>query len=250
MRRGAAARGRELVDDLGWIEVPSGIVQRGTPTDEIDEVVARHADLTLPRLYFAKEAPRTAIRIEAFVVLRVPVTVEAWNLFAADTGRVPSDGSPTHPIDERPWRDAVAFCQWYSDTASDPVRLPTEVEWERAARGDDVREFPWGDSFDPRRGNLVEASLHRTCPVGSFPTGASPFGLLDMAGNVDEWTATPYAPYPGAPADVPKLESWALDPHITRGGSWRHHRDLARCARRHGVYPGGLGAGFRLVRKP
>jgi formylglycine-generating enzyme required for sulfatase activity len=69
-----------------------------------------------------------------------------------------------------------------------------------------------------------------------------------LAGNVDEWTSTLYGPYPGAPEDVVAIEAWALDPHITRGGSWRQHRDLARCARRHSVYPGGLGAGFRLVR--
>nr|WP_277924679.1 SUMF1/EgtB/PvdO family nonheme iron enzyme [Microbacterium ureisolvens] len=94
------------------------------------------------------------------------------------------------------------------------------------------------------------ARIGGTTPVGSFPDGASPFGVLDMAGNVDEWTSTRYAPYPGAPADVPVLETWAFDPHITRGGAFRHDRDLARCARRHGAYEADLaaiGVGFRLA---
>jgi formylglycine-generating enzyme required for sulfatase activity len=244
-----ASQLRDLIDDLGWIEVRSGIVQRGTPADAIDQVVQRHADLGLPRHYFAKEAPRSPIFVPTFVMLRVPVTIEVWNLFAAATGRtVLVAAVPGLPVDDCPWDDAVAFCAWYSELGADRVRLPTEDEWERAARGDDIREYPWGDAFDPGRANLAEAGLKRTSVVGSFPRGASPFGLLDLAGNVDEWTSTLYGPYPGAPEDVVAIESWALDPHITRGGSWRQHRDLARCARRHSVYPGGLGAGFRLVR--
>jgi toxoflavin biosynthesis protein ToxD len=154
-----------------------------------------------------------------------------------------------HPIDGVRWEQAQRFCVWLSDRLGELFRLPTEDEWERAARGDDTREYPWGDEYDANCANLAEARLGGTTPVGSFPRGASPFGVLDLAGNVDEWTATVYAPYPGAPADVPARESWALDPHVTRGGSWRQHRDLARCARRHGVYPGNLGAGFRLVRE-
>jgi toxoflavin biosynthesis protein ToxD len=71
---------------------------------------------------------------------------------------------------------------------------------------------------------------------------------MDLVGNVDEWTSSVYAPYPDAPAQVPDVEAWASDPHITRGGGFMHHRDLARCARRHALYPPMRGAGFRLVR--
>ena len=242
---------RSLIAELGWLDVPAGTVALGTASDEIDSVVARHADIGIPRLYVAKEAPRATVQVAHFVVLRTPVTVETWNAFGRDTGRDVVGEQPRHPIDSRTFAEVQAFCSWYSEAADEEVRLPSEVEWERAARGGDEREYPWGDRFDPACANLAEAGVGTTMPVGSYPRGASPFGLLDMAGNTDEWTSTLYAPYPGAPPDVPVVEAWALDPHIVRGGSWRHFRDLARCARRHGLYPntkGEVGVGFRLVR--
>jgi formylglycine-generating enzyme required for sulfatase activity len=241
---------RDALERLGWISVPAGVVHRGTPADEIDMLVERLGDIPIPRRYLAKEAPRMPIPVAEFTILRVPLTVGAWNLYARETGVALARVEEDWPIDNLPWDDAQSFCRWYGETADQRVRPPTEDEWERAARGDDIREYPWGDTFDPKRGNLAELRVGERVPVGSFPTGASPFGLLDMAGNVDEWTSTLYARYPHAPADVPVTESWALDPHITRGGSWRHYRDLARCARRHGLYPnddGEIGAGFRLV---
>jgi formylglycine-generating enzyme required for sulfatase activity len=141
---------------------------------------------------------------------------------------------------------AVAYCEWFIETQGSSVRLLTEIEWERAARGDDAREYPWGDRFDPARANTMEAGVGGTTPVGSYPAGASPFGLLDAAGNLDEWTLTPYAPYPGAPEGVPRAEPCAISPMVTRGGGFNHTRDAARCARRHGLYrPGPVG--FRLA---
>jgi formylglycine-generating enzyme required for sulfatase activity len=150
-------------------------------------------------------------------------------------------------VQEVGWDDASAFCVRAADALGLPVRLPTESEWERAARGDDPREYPWGDAFDARCANLAEAGLGRPARVGSFPRGASWAGVLDLAGNVDEWTSDLYAPYPGASPDVPQTEPWAHDPHVTRGGSHVHHRDLARCARRHGVFGHRAGAGLRLA---
>ena len=245
----SSSTGDEL-DRLGWISVPAGLVQRGTPADEIDMLVERLSDIPIPRRYLAKEAPRISIPVAGFTILRVPVTVGAWNLHARATGVALAQPNRDWPIDNVPWEAAQRFCDWYGEATGQRVRLPTEDEWERAARGDDIREYPWGDTFDLKRGNLAELGIGERVPLGSFPAGASAFGLLDMAGNVDEWTSTLYAPYPSAPADVPATESWALDSHITRGGSWRHYRDLARCARRHGLYPnddGEIGAGFRLV---
>jgi formylglycine-generating enzyme required for sulfatase activity len=223
-------------------------VVRGTPAEEIDSVVARYRDLDLPIHFFAKEAPRQVTAVDAFRITLTPVTNSIWHHFAQQTGSPFTPRTPTdHPVDDRTWQEAMDFCAWASDTAGQPIRLPTEAEWERAARGDDMREYPWGDEFDPRRANLAELGVGATLAVGLLPEGASPFGVLDMAGNVDEWTSSVYTPYPGAPPAVPLVESWASDPHVTRGGSFRDHRDLARCARRHAVYPPVLGAGLRLV---
>jgi formylglycine-generating enzyme required for sulfatase activity len=234
-----------------WVTIPAGAVRRGTPAADIADVVRRHADLRLPRSYFAKEAPRTEISVPAFDIVRVPVTRAQWNDFAAaapDVGFAPLD-HPDFPVDDVTGVDAGRFAAWWAPRAGAPIALPAEIQWERTARGDDAREYPWGDDWDPQAANVAALGVGDYLPVGSLPRGASPFGVLDLAGNVDEWTRDRYAPYDGAPADVPQVESWANDPHVTRGGSFRQDRDLSRCARRHGLYDSFRGAGFRLVRE-
>jgi formylglycine-generating enzyme required for sulfatase activity len=233
-----------------WVEIPAGSLQRGTPTEQLDAVTRRYADTGVPRSWFEKEAPRAVVHVEAFRLARTPVTVGQWMPFALATGREKPPESRDHPVIGVTWSDAVSYCDWLSEILDVGVRLPTENEWERAARGDDDREFPWGDEYHPGLANLVDAGVGSTTPVGSFPGGASPFGVLDMAGNVDEWTSTLYSPYDDAPPEVPAAETWAFDHHITRGGSFRHDRDLARCARRHSAYEADLraiGVGFRVA---
>lgn len=235
------------MQEIDWVSIPPGVLVRGTSPDDVDAIAAAHASLGVRHSWILKEAPRSEVQVGAFFIGRVPVTVATWAEFARDLGRPVPTASPDHPIDGVAWADANRFCRWLSERMARSIRLPTETEWERAARGGDGREYPWGDTYEPGRANLADICRGGTTPVGSFPAGASPFGVLDLAGNVDEWTATPYAPYPGAHASVPAREDWAFDEHITRGGAYFHQRDLARCARRHGVYPPLRGAGFRVV---
>ena len=132
--------------------------------------------------------------------------------------------------------DARAYAIWLSTFTGQRWRLPTEAEWEKAARGTDGRRFPWGNKFDPTRANSADKGPFDTVPVGTFPKGASPFGLLDPAGQVFEWTAT--AARKGR--------------FIVKGGSWDDKGcGICRPAARH-TRPEDLKhilVGFRLVRE-
>jgi toxoflavin biosynthesis protein ToxD len=234
---------------VDWVSVPAGTLRRGTPAEDISAVFDRHRDLQVNVEWFRKEAPRSEVFVPAFRIARTAVTHAAWRLFTEATGgRALPTSEPDHPVTGLAWAEANAYCRWLSQRLGLVVRLPTEDEWERAARGDDTCEYPWGDAYDPHRANLQEHGAGGPLRVGSFPAGASPFGVLDMAGNCDEWTSTEYARYQGAPASVPTTDSFAVDPHVTRGGAWYHCRDLARCARRHAAFDNDfVGVGFRLA---
>jgi formylglycine-generating enzyme required for sulfatase activity len=134
------------------------------------------------------ESEHDVVDVESFELGRTPVTNGQYAGFVADggAGRPPHWPAPDdHPVTFVDWHDATAFCVWAGG------RLPSETEWEKAARGTDARRFPWGDEEDASRA-AVGSGLKRgtTSPVGAHPRGASPYGLQDMAGNVWEWTST------------------------------------------------------------
>ncbi len=144
------------------------------------------------------------IFVPRFAIGRYPVTESEYQVFVAETGHEPPyhwqdrrypAGRANHPVVNVDWFDAMAYCAWLAERTGLPYRLPTEAEWEKAARGTDGRDWPWGNEFRPSSCNTREAGFRTTTPVGIFPDSASPFGAQDMAGNVWEWCSTLWGSY-------------------------------------------------------
>jgi formylglycine-generating enzyme required for sulfatase activity len=161
---------------------------------------------------------------------------------------------PNQPVIGLSWYECVAYCRWLSRQTGRVFRLPSEAEWEKAARGEDGRVYPWGNDFDASRLNAREGEQKVYCstPIGICPTGASPFGLYDCAGNIWEWCATRWGkPYPYDATEDEWAENYLEGQNLRalRGGSWNYEADVARCAYRFRFEPFGWNdrGGFRLV---
>ncbi|HMB24453.1 MAG TPA: formylglycine-generating enzyme family protein, partial [Anaerolineales bacterium] len=233
-------------DELGLVKVPAGEFLMGS--DENDN-----------------ERPQHTIYLSAFYIGKHPVTVAQYRSFA-DSGYKISDedslkGIDNHPVAYVSWHDAVKFAEWHGMT------LPSEAQWEKAARGTDGRIYPWGNKWENGLANTAEywssgarglwTKLRRqnvvvTTPVGYFsPRGDSPYGCADMCGNVGEWTSTIYKEYPYR-ADDGRENIKADGIHVLRGGSFLNSRWIARCAFRGEVIPVyfDVYAGFRVCVSP
>jgi formylglycine-generating enzyme required for sulfatase activity len=147
--------------------------------------------------------------------------------------------------------EADAYVKWLSDVTKKTYRLPSESEWEKAARGTDGRKYPWGNEFDKKFCNTDESGLYRTSPVGIFPKGKSPYGCFDMAGNVWEWCADWYDEkyYLKTPEKNPKGPKTGSR-RVCRGGGWFGSEGHCACALRLRDQPANRGydLGFRLAR--
>ncbi len=205
---------------------------------------------------YRDERPQRKVYLDGYWMYRTEVTVAQYRKFCEATNRempeAPDWGwKEDHPVVLVTWQDAADYAQWAG------VSLPTEAQWEKAARGTDGRVFPWGNEWDGARcANSVSWSLKGTKPVGSYPSGASPYGCLDMLGNVWEWCADWYdEAYYGneAPSRNPPgpAEGGA---RVLRGGSWSFGRlDCFRCAYRYyDLAPDyrSSNVGFRCSRTP
>ncbi len=210
-------------------------------------------------LGFVWATPRSKVKLPAYYIDRHEVTNREYKKFLDVTGRrSPGDqkqdtiynwregvyrkGLDDHPVVLVDWNDATAYCLWAGK------RLPTEAEWEKAARGTDGRYWPWGDEFDKFKANTRDFGVQMSMPVGSFPEGASPYGVMDMAGNVFEWTGSWYKAYPGSKRIHPDYGEKFM---VTRGGAWTSRADPYAYTMGRTAQPAGYrhrSIGFRCAR--
>jgi len=206
--------GPKTPDDM--VLVPVGSFLMGSDDIRL-ETLAEEAGMTKPWVLDA--APSHRIDLPSFFIDRTEVTNGAYSRFVQEKGFpvLPHwQGGRPRPDQERlpviyvNWEEANAYCRWLGR------RLPTEAEWEKAARGPDGWDYPWGVFFDYRRAN-VGGLQSGPAPVGSFPLGQSPYGAQDMIGNVWEWTADWYQPYPGSSYASPE---YGEKYRVARGNSY------------------------------
>jgi formylglycine-generating enzyme required for sulfatase activity len=253
------------------VEIPGGPFVAGSDRPErgrayaLDER-AYGSSVTRKQRWYEGERTRQTARTGAYAIMATPVTNRQYAAFVADTGHrlpdvdretwegyglvhpyertrrhawvsgKPPAGREDHPVVLVSRADAIAYARWLSRKTGERWRPPTELEWEKAARGTDGRVFPWGNEFDAARLNSHDAGPFDTTPVGAYPSGASPYGVLDAAGQVFEWTATLAAPGRA----------------IVKGGSWDDKGcGVCRPAARHArpVALKHILIGFRLVRE-
>jgi iron(II)-dependent oxidoreductase len=223
------------------ILVPAGMFLMGTDLERAD----------------AQDHPQHKVNLPGYWIDKYPVTNAQYAKFVAATGHRPpsnwkdgriSQGELLHPVTLVSWYDAKAYAEWAGK------RLPTEAEYEKAGRGTDGRRWPWGNKMEPERLNTYY-NVGSATDVTAYPNGASPYGVMDIAGNVDEWTADDFLPYPGSDASpglfegkiarVTSAEDQSLKVadllptaghyKVLRGGSWKtdpfatslYHRNFA-----------------------
>lgn len=200
----------------GMVVVPAGEFQMGT--DEVDETDFAE-EQGIPKPWLVDEGPAHQVYLPEYYIDRYEVTNAQYAKFVQATKHPPpsyweNDTYPTgadpYPVVMVTWQDAQDYCQWKKG------RLPTEAEWEKAARGTDGRPYPWGREFDVKKANIGGTAGDVT-PVGSYVFGQSPYGAFDMIGNVWEWTADWYKPYPGS---THKSKEYGQQRKVIRGNSW------------------------------
>lgn len=270
---------------FGFIRIPAGKFLMGSELKNDSQ--AHHT-----------EQPQHTVDIPYdYYVARYPVTVAQYKIFLEESGykttyETSMLGVPNHPAVNVTWYESLEYCRWLdkklknliSQTIKDApdkgslafwqglaenklhVSLPSEAEWEKASRGVDGRTYPWGNKFDPSYANMDQTGIGTTSSVGCFPSGVCPYGMLDMSGNVWEWTRSIYGEWD---KEKSKFQNIALYPYnsedgredlnkpanysrVSRGGSFRYASGALRCARRSGgdLNLRYVGVGFRLAISP
>jgi len=248
-RKGVGLRPDGL-PEIEWCEIPA--LEGGKFVMGADN---RRAEVELKYSYKMAKYLITYGQFQSFVGSGDYDKGEWWEGFPQEYQRQRMRGQSNeyinHPRDSVSWYQAVAFARWLTAKyravgelkADEEVRLPNEQEWEYAGRGTDERQYPYGNEFAATKGNTIETKIGSSSAVGSFPDGASPFGVLDMSGNVWEWCLNKYS----KPKETQVDASGAA--RVLRGGSYNGHLDLAFCVYRANDNPNDDSElyGFRVV---
>jgi len=238
-----------LSNGMEFLRVPAGAFLMGSADDD--------------KLAYDDEKPQHSVEMPYdYWMARFPVTNALYNAYIEAKGMKHPvrdwEGKKDHPVVNVNWKDAMAYCRWLEDVmrAELPpglvLRLPSEAEWEKAARGSNGRIYPWGNQFDPNKCNTREGGKGGTMPVGAYsPRGDSPYGCADMSGNVWEWTRSVKKAYPYKAEDGREDEK-TTESRVLRGGSFDNYLRNARCAIRSWLGPLYFNRddGFRVVVSP
>jgi sulfatase modifying factor 1 len=247
--------------NIKMVHIPAGNFLMGTSAAEIAKLINDQPDLT--REMVRDETPQRKIYLDAFYISKYEITNKQYGKFLKDNPQHPKPGNwnlrnfydPDQPVVGVGWDDAVAFCNWLSKKTAGKYKLPSEAQWEKAARGTDGGMFPWGNSGTNIQIANYNNPYGKPMPVGYYPRGENPvYGTMEMAGNVAEWCNDWYdesyyvnlgnTKNPGGPLTGQKK--------VVRGGSWIDNAFFLRCTARN-CYPPGTKReiiGFRVVRIP
>jgi formylglycine-generating enzyme required for sulfatase activity len=251
---------------LGFVEIPAGPFRMGR-----DPAVDKNAK--------EWEQPQHEVTLPTYYIARYPVTVAQFRSFREVSGYQPAAADSLRDPSTRPvcwvnWHEALRYCDWLTETlrawkkTPEPlatllrtgtdggppwrITLPSEAEWEKAARGNDGRIYPWGDMPDRNAANYRDTGIAATSAVGCFPRGASPYSAEEMSGNVWEWTRSILKGYPYDSSDGRENLEAGDEARVLRGGSWADRADTVGCGVRDGDGPDDWynNMGFRVVVSP
>jgi len=251
-----------LVFEPQLVKIPAGKFLMGSTKEQAAQAIKDGADTE----WVEYEQPQHTVELSEYSIGKYPITNREYQAFIRDAKYNPPRGwdgdqfpaeKGGHPVVYVSWEDANAYCKWLSEKTTKNYRLPTEAEWEKAARGEDGRVYPWGNDFDSQKANTRESKIGDTSDVGKFSSqGDSPYSCADMAGNVLEWCNDPFKDdeYKQRQGSVVKDPQGPKEgsARVLRGGSFGDNHRSARCANRAMGNPNysNSGIGFRVVSSP